>query len=259
MQKWNKKDWLYGRDYVLGTFLQLYDTAGIEVLSRAGFDFVIIDHEHGTVNMETVKSLMITADANGIVPIVRVKQNNGPMVMEPLDIGAKGVQIPHICNSEDVKKAVSYAKYHPIGERGMNPYVRATGYDPGNFADYMEWSNENVMLILHVEGMEGINNIHEIISESGVDILFLGPWDLSQSLGIPGKVEDPAVIEKMKEAIESAKEKGVAIGTFADTPERARKWIDLGVKYMSISVDTKMLLDGARAVVTSVKGQRANQ
>ena len=104
-----------------------------------------------------------------------------------------------------------------------------------------------------MEGVEGVDHIDEIIAETGIDVIFLGPYDLSQSLGIPGKVENPAVLEKMESVIAKASEKGVAIGTFADSPERAQKWIDLGVKYLTVSCDSKMLLDGARAITTVLK------
>ncbi len=250
---WHKEKWLFDRKFVLGTFLQFYDTAGIEILAKAGFDFVVIDLEHGTFSAETVKTLVITANLNDIVPIVRVKENTGQLILGPLEAGALGVQIPFVCNAKDVKNAVSAAKYHPLGNRGMNPFTRATGYDPDAFGACMKWANENVIMIVQVEGVEGVDHIDEIISEPGVDVIFLGPYDLSQSLGIPGKVENPAVLEKMESVIAKASEKGVAIGTFADTPERAQKWIDLGVKYLTVSCDSKMLLDGARAIVSALK------
>ncbi|MBW2154162.1 MAG: hypothetical protein JRH18_21160, partial [Deltaproteobacteria bacterium] len=152
MKWWNKKQWLSENRFVLGTFLQFYDTAGVEILSEAGFDFVIIDLEHGTYSAETLKTLIITAHLREIVPVVRVKHNTGQLIMEPLDAGALGVQIPFICTATDVAHAVASAKYHPHGNRGMNPYVRATGYNAETFQTYIRWSNENSIVILQVEG-----------------------------------------------------------------------------------------------------------
>jgi 4-hydroxy-2-oxoheptanedioate aldolase len=252
INEWCKQEWLK-KKFVLGTFLQFYDTAAVEILAEAGFDFVVVDLEHGTFSAETVKTLVISAQLNGIVPIVRVKENASQLIMAPLDAGAMGVQIPFICNKADVKKAVTAAKYHPLGSRGMNPFVRGTGYVPERFGAYMEWSNENTVMIHQVEGVEGVNHIDEIVAEPGVDIIFLGPYDLSQSLGIPGKVEDPAVISEMETVVSKAGEKGIAVGTFADTPERAKKWIESGVKYLTVSCDTKMMLDGARAISSVLK------
>ncbi|MBW1700421.1 MAG: hypothetical protein JRH18_24570 [Deltaproteobacteria bacterium] len=109
---WNKKQWLLENRFVLGTFLQFYDTAGVEILAEAGFDFVIIDLEHGTYSAETLKTLIITAHLKKIVSIVRVKQNSGQLIMEPLDAGALGVQIPFICSAIDAEHALDAAKYH---------------------------------------------------------------------------------------------------------------------------------------------------
>lgn len=253
IEGWLKQKWLFDRKCVIGTFLQFYDTAGVEILAKAGFDFVVIDLEHGAFSAETVKTLVITADLSGIVPIVRVKENSGQLILGPLEAGALGVQIPFVCNAQDVQNAVSAAKYHPMGSRGMNPFTRATNYDPDTFGACMKWANDNVMMIVQVEGVEGVDHIDEIIAEPGVDVIFLGPYDLSQSLGIPGQVENPVVLEKMESVIAKASEKGIAIGTFADTPERAQRWIDLGIKYVAVSCDSKMLLDGARDITTALK------
>ncbi|MBW1699317.1 MAG: aldolase, partial [Deltaproteobacteria bacterium] len=121
------------------------------------------------------------------------------------------------------------------------------------FQTYIRWSNENSIVILQVEGMEGVDNIDAILAYPGVDILFLGPYDLSQSLAMPGRIDDPAVIEKMERVVLKAAQKGIVVGTFADTPDRAQKWIDLGVKYIALGCDTKFLLDGARAIISALK------
>lgn len=250
---WRKKEWLCETPFVLGTFVQSSDPAVVEILSLAGFDFVIVDCGHSPLSIETVRGLMVASMASGIVPVVRIKQNIGPLVMGPLDAGALGVQIPHICNSHDAGEAVKFTKYYPLGERGIDPYVRATGYSPETFRAYLKWANENLLVILQIEGLEGIKNIDGILDVPGLDIVFLGPYDLSQSLGIPGEVDSPAVIQKMQEVISKAKNKGIGLGTFADNEETATKWIDLGVRYIAVGYDTKMLLNGAKTVASSLK------
>ena len=107
IEGWLKEKWLFDRKFVLGTFLQFYDTAGVEILANAGFDFVVIDLEHGTFSSETIKTLVITSDLSGIVPIVRVKENSGQLILGPLEAGALGVQIPFVCNAEDVKNGIT--------------------------------------------------------------------------------------------------------------------------------------------------------
>ncbi|MFH0844686.1 MAG: aldolase/citrate lyase family protein [Pseudomonadota bacterium] len=252
--KWRKKAWLYERPFVLGTFCQSSDPMVIEILSLAGFDFVVVDCEHGPYSAGDVKGLMVASTAGGIVPIVRVKQKMGPLIVEALDAGALGVLIPHVSRATDAREAVAHARYYPLGERGLNPYIRATGYSPEIFKSYLDWANENLVVIIQVEGLEGVKNIDEILQVPGVDIVFLGPYDLSQSLGMPGQVDDPAVVGKMEEVIFKAKEKKIALGTFVDDEDAAGKWIELGVRFMVVGYDTRMLLNGARAVVSSLKG-----
>ena len=251
--QWNKREWLRKNPFVLGPFIQMSDPAVVEILSEAGFNFVIIDREHGQYSIESTRRMIECSMLSGIVPIVRVKQNNEPLIMEVLDAGALGVQIPHISTAEAAEKAVSSAKFHPCGDRGLNPYIRAAGYNTERFPSYMKWANENQFIILQVEGTEGVANIDGILAVEGVDMIFLGPYDLSQSLGMPGKVNNPAVIQKMSEVIAKARARGITVGTFTDNEETALRWIGLGVRYISISYDTKMLLDRARMIVSSIQ------
>jgi 4-hydroxy-2-oxoheptanedioate aldolase len=242
---WTKKEWFRKNPFVLGTFVQTSDPAVVEILALAGFDFVLVDCEHGPFSAESMKGLMIASSAAGIVPVVRVKHNNASLVMEPLDSGAVGVQIPHIRTAEDARNAVTFARYHP--------HVRATHYCPEDFQAYMRWSNENSLVVLQVEGVEGVDHIDEILEVKGLDVIFLGPYDLSQSAGVPGEVTHPAVVDRMKGVMVKARNKGIAVGTFADNAEAARKWIDLGIQYMVIGYETRMLFQGAKATVSALR------
>ena len=250
---WTKKEWLGKNPFLLGTFVQTSDPTVVEILALAGLDFVLVDCEHGPLSVESMKRLMIASSAARIVPVVRVKQNNASLVMAPLDSGALGVQIPHIKTAEDARNAVTFAKYHPMGERGVNPHVRATRYCPEDFQAYMKWSNENSLVVVQVEGVEGVDHIDEILEVKGLDVIFLGPYDLSQSVGFPGEVTHPAVVDRMKGVIQKAQHKGVAVGTFADNAQAAREWINLGIQYMVIGYETRMLFQGAKAAVSALR------
>ena len=120
---------------------------------------------------------------------------------------------------------------------------------------YFESANKETMIIVHIEGVEGINNLDEILSVPGIDVIFIGPYDLSQSLGIPGQVNHPLVTEKMKEVVTKCKESKVTAGTFADDDdiEKARTWISLGVKYMAFSVDVGIFYDISKTIVNKLK------
>lgn len=237
---------------VLGPFVNIASGAMLEIAAYAGFDFAILDTEHGPLDIPSAEDLCRVASGAGISPIVRVRENDPPQVLRALDIGAEGVQVPQICNRSDAEGLVRSAKYAPRGMRGVSPYTRAARY----FADgaaIFERLNEEQMVLIHVEGVEGLENLGEIVAVPGLDVIFLGPYDLSQSLGIPGQVSDPRVVDRMKAATVDIKAAGLTVGTFADTPEAAKRWIDAGVQYIALSVDTGIYLKGCRSMVNAVR------
>ncbi|GAD52840.1 putative 2,4-dihydroxyhept-2-ene-1,7-dioic acid aldolase [Halarchaeum acidiphilum MH1-52-1] len=220
---------------VVGTF-QLLDSAMVaEMTGVAGMDFTILDQEHGPLTAETSVGLCAAAENGGAAPIVRVRNNTESEIQRALDIGAAGVEIPQIETREDAEAAVEHARFDPLGSRGLSPYVRAGGYTGGD--DYTEEQNEAVTVIVHIEGERGVENLDEILAVEGIDVLFLGPYDMSQSLGIPGQVGDERVESLMTEVCERAEEAGKVVGTFADDAAIANKWIDAGVQYVAMSVD----------------------
>ncbi len=253
MVQWDKTKWLAERPYRLGTYVQTTDTAIAEVLAAAGFDFIVIDGEHAPISIETVKQLIVAAKGAGIVPFVRVRRCEPDLIMSPLDAGANGVQIPQISNGKDAEKAVESAKYHPDGQRGSNPYVRANRYGADNYVSYMQRANSNTLIIVQVEGIEGISNLDHILEVPGIDVIWLGPYDLSQSMGVPGQVSHPSVLSKMKSVLKKSASRGIVGGTFADGIDAARRWVDLGVQLIAVSYETKMLFEKASEIVDGVK------
>jgi 4-hydroxy-2-oxoheptanedioate aldolase len=253
MKKNYLKDALKNGKTVLGPFLKLTDPAVVEVMGFAGFDFVIIDQEHGPISIQNTQNMIRAAESVGITPVVRVNKNEETSILRTLDIGAQGIQIPQINNKENAINAVKSVKYSPQGERGVCRYVRAANYSSMDKYKYFEYANQETIIISHIEGVEGINNLEEILSVPELDVIFIGPYDLSQSLGIPGKVNDPLVIEKMKEVIKKCKKRNIAVGTFADDTETAKFWISLGVQYMSFSVDVGILYDASKNTIKQLK------
>jgi len=170
-----------------------------------------------------------------------------------LDIGAQGIEIPQINSKPQAIKVVRSVKYAPHGERGVCRYVRAANYSSINKFKYFKSANEETMIIAHIEGVEGINNLGEILSVPDIDVIFVGPYDLSQSLGIPGEVNNLLVTEKMKEVVLKCRENKVAVGTFADDVETAKSWVSLGVQYMAFSVDVGILYEASKQIVEKLK------
>lgn len=241
--------------FVLGPFSKTSDPALIEIMGYAGFDFVIIDLEHGPVSVETSQNLIRAAQIGGLLSIVRVKEGNLSVIKEVLDIGAGGVQVPQVRSQYDAKNAVQAARFAPQGMRGVCRFVRAARYSAEEQFKYFKEANEAI-LIVQVEGKESIECLEEILSVEGIDVVFIGPYDLSQSLGLTGRVDHPEVVKKMREINEKCLKKGVVVGTFVDTPEDARRWIDAGIRYISYSVDMGIFYNGCSDTVRRIKEKR---
>lgn len=241
-------------DCVVGMFSKASDPAIIESMGYAGADFVIIDLEHGPNSVQTVQNLIRAAQISGMLPIVRVKEDCDCVMSEVLDIGAGGIQVPQITTKVDALNVMEKTKYAPIGQRGVCRFVRAANYSSKDRFEYFKDANKT-LTILQIEGQDGINNLDEILTVDGVDVIFIGPYDLSQSLGIPGEIDNPAVRDKMIEIIDKCSQHGITVGTFVDTPQNAEKWKNAGVKYIAYSVDMGIFCDAVKNIVTDVKSK----
>jgi 4-hydroxy-2-oxoheptanedioate aldolase len=239
-------------DFVVGPFSKTCDPGFIEVIGHAKADFVILDLEHGPNCVQTVQNLIRAAQVSGVLPIVRVKESCSSVMGEVLDIGAGGIQVPQVCTKETAQQVINRTKFAPLGERGVCRFVRAAEYSAKDRFEYFKDAN-TALTIIQIEGEEGIKNLEDIISVDGIDVVFIGPYDLSQSLGVSGQIDHPLVEKKMKEIISKCKEKNITVGTFVDTPQNAIKWKNLGVKYISYSVDMGIFYDAMKKVVDDVK------
>lgn len=248
----NFRNKLENNDCVYGIFMKTGDPMFVEAASLGGFDYVILDTEHGPVSIENQQNNIRAAEARGAVPIIRLKDSGENTIGKALDIGAYGIQVPQINSAADAEKIVKFAKFYPYGMRGVCRFVRAADYSAMDRYEYFE-NSKNILIILQLEGVKAIENLDEILEVEGVDILFIGPYDLSQSLGIPGQVNNPLVVEEMKKIVERASKKNKVIGTFVDTLEDLVMWRDLGVKYLSYSVDIGIFLDGCRELTEKFK------
>jgi len=238
---------------VVGPFLKLPSPAIVEIMGLAGFDYVIIDCEHGPLDILKAEDMVRAAKLTGMSAVIRVSDNDPVMISRALDIGADAVQVPQISNKDDALRVVKAAKFSPNGERGVCRFVRAAQYTSMDKFSYFKSANEETMVIIHIEGEEGVRNIEEILTVEGIDVIFLGPYDLSQSLGVPGQVSHPKVLEMMEKVIKSATANGKVVGTFVDDIDTGKKWIALGVKYISYSVDVGIIFEKCKDIVKSIK------
>jgi 4-hydroxy-2-oxoheptanedioate aldolase len=244
-----------GKGVVLGTFSKSSDPAFVEVMGHAGFDFVVLDLEHGPNNVLSLQNLIRAAEVSGLLPIVRVNEDTPSHIGQVLDVGAGGIQVPKVQSRQDVERIIQAARFSPQGMRGVCRFVRAADYSSTDRGAYFAESNAT-LLILQLEGQEAVENIEEILSVPGVDIVFIGPYDLSQSLGIPGEVRNPKVSEAMTKIVARCIQRKVLVGTFVDTLEDARRWRAAGVKYLCYSVDVGLFTEKCRETVRSLRGSK---
>ena len=240
---------------VLGAFSNLGSTAVLEALGYSGLDLVIIDTEHGPFDVETTVNLILACEAHGLTPIVRAKDHQRNSVLKMLDIGAMGLLVPFIKTPDQVRELVSYAKYRPVGDRGFGT-TRKNGFtmEPifsGGLSAYCEWANANTLLLPQCETVECLENIEEIAAIEGVDGIFVGPFDLSISMGIPGQFEDPRMVNAMTRVVNACKANGKICLTLGEPGDAAKKfgWGFDGI----ISSDVSYLLTGAITYVKTIQ------
>lgn len=223
-----------GRDELaLGLFVPFYAPNLVEMIGYAGLDFIVIDNEHGCFADSEIEELIRAADLTGVTPIVRVPYGAAG-VQKALDRGAKGVQVPMVNTKEDAEAAVRRAKFPPRGTRGAAYSVRAARFGMDSGKDYLDAADKNTLVVVHIETPEAVKNFDEIISVPGVDIAFIGPADLSVSMGYkaegPSHPEVRAVIEDL---IRRGREKGVLMGFMASGIDDIGRCEDLGVRYVT--------------------------
>ena len=214
------------------------DPAIVEIIASAGFDGVFIDMEHTGFDLQLVGEMIRIADLTGITSIVRVPENNAKLILRVLDMGAQGIQVPHIEGLAGARQAVAAVRYPPLGARGAAGSTRAAGYGAMPWQEHVRTSNEEILLIVMTEDLQGIKEIEAIAALDGVDLISLGPTDLSAALGItdPG---DPRLRQTVEELVRTVTRIGKAKvylpvyhSAFYLTP---KDLLQLGVHYTSVA------------------------
>jgi 4-hydroxy-2-oxoheptanedioate aldolase len=244
-------------DFCVGPFLKAGSPALLEVMGHAGLDFALLDMEHGPVSPEAMEHQILAAERVGLAPIVRVEAITESAILRPLDRGAAGLLVPHVDSPQMAQDVVRFARFAPEGERSMDLYARAARYGHVPKAEYLRRANEDTLLAIQIEGAEGMRHLDDILAVPGSDVVFVGPYDLSQSLGLPGEVDHPKVVQAVEQIVERVRRGNRAAGIYADDVEAARKWIRLGVQFIALSVDTAIYYRACRSLVAAMRGQGA--
>ena len=230
-----------------GIFSKTIDSAFVEAAGYAGLDFIILDSEHGPAGWETIHNHVRAARMTAMAPVVRVPGLDHHAIGAALDSGAEGVQVPNITTATQAADAVAAARFHPMGQRGVCRFVRAARFGDTEKATYFASANDAI-LVLQVEGVKGVENIDAILAVPGFDVLFVGPYDLSQSVGRPGEVESPEVLSLVDRVAAAAAGAGKMLGIFCDTPATMRRYRNMGVPYLAYSVDVSVFRDALAAL-----------
>lgn len=237
---------------MIGTFVKTVSPEIVEMIALAGFDFIIIDAEHSPFSFENIRNLTAIAQGAGLKVVVRPAEISRSQIQYSLDIGSDGIQIPQIYNEKDVDEIMSYCKYSPLGTRGITLSHRAANYGYTNKEEYIENANNNLLINIHIETRESLENIEEIAKKDGVDLLFLGPADLSHSLNtkndlLSGKLNDSFNIIK-----EAADKYGKMVGTLINSEEQLEFCIEKNVNFIVWTTDLSMLKKEMDSVVKMV-------
>lgn len=233
---------------VFGPFMITADPAFVEAAGYAGYDFVLLDMEHGPGTFENLQNLIRAANVANVMPVVRVPRGSDIWIDQALDVGAGGVMIPQIDTAEQARTAVAAAKFSPVGNRGTCRFVRSAGYGAIPGSQYFSRAQETVVIV-QAEGSKAVKNLDEILDVPGIDIVFVGPYDLSSSLGLIGQIDHPKVLQCIRDIVAQAAVKGVKVGCFADNVTSAKNLRNMGVKFIGYSCDTAIFQSAAAADV----------
>jgi 4-hydroxy-2-oxoheptanedioate aldolase len=230
----------------LGVFVAFPSPDVVEMCGYLGFDFVLLDAEHGPMSVESAAHLLRAAQCAGITPIVNVPSSNPQTIGRYLDIGALGIQVPQVNDRDEAEAIVRAVKYHPLGHRGMaRPRSGRYGIID-SMPDYVEAANKETMVIASIENIEGVMHLPHILDTPGIDVFLIGPHDLSQSLGMPGQVGSPLVKSAIDTIVTQVRGAGRAVGIFAPDAAAARSYIAKGAQYVitsSVSLLTRAAHD----------------
>lgn len=240
---------------VNGCWLNLGSSITAEMVGIAGFDWVLIDLEHGAGTEANVISQLQALESTEAAAIVRVESGRVERIARILDMGAEGIMVPKISNAGEAKEVVDGLRYPPGGSRGVAKMVRASGY--GKWAnDYIPNADENIVGVFQIETKDALDHLDEIAAIDGVDVLFIGPSDLSMSLGIFGEFSNPLFKDSIKAIIAAAEKAGKATGILIFNPDDYRMYFDMGIRFIACGSDGSFVTEGARVTAEKLKALR---
>ena len=249
------KERLRNKELTIGSWITLGHTAIAEIMSRAGFDWLVIDMEHSAITLDKAQSLVQTIELAGCIPLVRVGENNANLIKRVMDTGAHGVVVPQVNSEDDAVRAVHAVKYPPVGKRGVG-LARAQGYGL-RFEDYKKWVNKHSVVVVQIENVRAVDNLESILESDGVDAFIIGPYDLSASLGVPGEFEHPKFRENMQRIFEISTRFSIPAGFHVIPPDAGvlLEKIEQGCRFLGFSLDTLFLGETCKGCLEEIRSK----
>jgi len=247
------KEKLRAGEPVFGVSVMIPSPQIVEMIGAAGFDWVLLDCEHGTLTLESVELMAMAAEACGITPIARPATRSAEHILQVLDRGVMGVQVPHVNTAAEAEEVIAAVKYHPAGRRGLAAGTRAARYDAhGTLAEYVQAANDATLIAIQIEDRPAIDNLDALLQVEGIDVYFIGPSDLSQSMGHPGNPKAPAVAQAIEDGLRRMRAAGRTPGMPASA-ENVRDALGKGVRYVYTHLP-RLVAGSARDYLKSARG-----
>lgn len=239
---------------VLGTsYGQLRDPEIARILKAAGFDYAYLDGEHGCFGIESQQDICRVAGLAGLTVFVRVADMQYDLIARSLDCGADGIIFPRVESPELLAQAISWCKFPPIGVRGFGLTTMQADYEAVTIPQMMTHRNENGMVILQIETKRAFDAREELLSVPGIDVVMVGPVDLSISLGVPGQFDDPKMVETLEAIRDTCVAKGIAPGIQARNLALSTTWRDRGYRFLGTGSEWAMMLEKGKEIVGSLR------
>jgi len=241
-------------EVVYGCGLQVFRSAEIpRTFAAAGFDYVFIDMEHGSFNLETVHDMIVSANKVGISPIVRVGEVQYTLCARLLDQGAQGIILPRVEDPKMLEEALSWLRFPPVGKRGYGVNPTMLDYETRSFPEIIEHQNRETLAVVQFETTAAVERADELLSLKGVDVIMVGPADLSISLGVPGQFDHPLMLETISKVIEKCNQHKVVPGIQTRSVAMARQWAARGMRFIGVAAEYVLLLEKARETVAQLR------
>ena len=210
----------------------------VDVISRTGLDFIIIDLEHGNMSMETAENMVRAARMNNCQPVIRVGDDQPNTILRALETNCRAILVPNVNSKKKAQNVVNAARYYPAGMRGLSPYTSCHDYTHENVVESIRMHSDETFVGILVEGLEGLLELEEISRVDGLDLIYLGLYDISQSVGVPGDVNHVKVQNALNDYLAIIKNKGKLAGIFGNDVETCRKFKSMGFDFVAFVADS---------------------